>query len=191
MSFHSILRSRTFKALLAVLLVFGLSVSAYLWHTRPLQIDSFADREAIVSVSLMKRAFYFGAEHEQTIKSIFTEAPSEIQTIVDFLDKYPVNRKLDWKSWLGIDSNSNPVDGGSIVFLDVHLSYRTASDGLDMVTYTVSSQYRMKIDPLGKNESSTPCGVGRFGTGQTQAYYEELLKLFSSKEASPLWSSDS
>lgn len=168
------------KILLVSLLCFLLA--AYFFYTRPFAVDDLAGGNPLISASILKYEVSFQPEDvppKTTTTSVFTKSPSELENLASFLDRYPVNRKVNWKSWIGITDNGNLVENDKIIFLDIYLSYRKPDGTLDVVSYSVNSQGKMNLE-------GSPCEIGRFGQ-QNQAFYEALLRLFAEKSRSPLW----
>ncbi len=168
------------KILLVVLLCFLLAV--YFFYTRPFSVDGLAGGNPLISANILKYEVSFqagDAPPKTTTTSIFTKSPSELEDLASFLNGFPVNRKVNWKSWIGIPDNGNFVENGGIVFLDIYLSYEKPDGTLDSVSYGTNSQGKMNLE-------GSPCGIGRFGQ-RNQAFYEALLRLFAEKSHSPLW----
>ena len=168
------------KVLLVSLLCFLLA--AYFFYTRPFAVDDLAGGNPLISASILKYEVSFQPEDvppKTTTTSVFTKSPSELEDLASFLDGYPVNRKVNWKSWIGITDNGNLVENDGIIFLDIYLSYEKPDGTLDAVSYSVNSQGKMNLE-------GSPCGIGRFGQ-RNQAFYEALLRLFAEKSHSPLW----
>lgn len=175
------LKSRTFKVAV-VLLVCCLIFIPYFFYTRPVSVEDVTGGAPLVSVSITWLEItpsQSDAPAEDEFKSVFTKDSSEVESVVRFFDQYSINRKVDWKSWIGLQ-NSYKMDNDSLVFLSVRFSYQKPDGALDMVTYECGSPGNMSIDYV-------PCGVGRFGTQGNLAFYEELSQLFSEKAKSPLW----
>lgn len=168
------------KILLISLLCFFLAV--YFFYTRPLAVDGLTGGNSLISASILKYEISFqpgDVPPKTTTTSIFTKSPSELEDLASFLNGFPVNRKVNWKSWIGIPDNGNFVENGGIVFLDIYLSYEKPDGTLDSVSYGINSQGKMNLE-------GSPCGIGRFGQ-RNQAFYEALLRLFAEKSHSPLW----
>lgn len=156
--------------------------ATYVVYTRPFSVDDVIDRNPLISANILRREISFetgDAPPKTTTTSVFTKSPSELEDLASFLDGYPVNRKVNWKSWIGITDNGNFVENSGIVFLDIYLSYEKPDGTLDSVSYGINSQGKMNLE-------GAPCGIGRFGQ-RNQAFYEALLRLFAEKSHSPLW----
>lgn len=135
------------KVLLVSLLCFLLA--AYFFYTRPFAVDDLAGGNPLISASILKYEVSFQPEDvppKTTTTSVFTKSPSELEDLASFLDGYPVNRKVNWKSWIGITDNGNLVENDGIVFLDIYLSYEKPDGTLDAVSYSVNSQGKMNLE---------------------------------------------
>ena len=180
MKFDNLLSSKFIKIIIFTLLC--LLFVTYVVYTRPFSVDDVIDRNPLISANILRREILFETEDvppKTTTISLFTESSSELENLASFLDRYPVNRKVNWKSWIGITDNGNLVENDKIIFLDIYLSYRKPDGTLDVVSYSVNSQGKMNLE-------GSPCEIGRFGQ-QNQAFYEALLRLFAEKSRSPLW----
>ena len=165
----------------------GIFLAAYFIYTRPFSAEDMAGKNPFVSVRILKREGPLDLTETPrsseastaNVICIFTQAPSELQSVAQFLNQYPVNRKRQ----LGISSHTNSVEdsceGNEGILLEIHLYYEDSNGSLDAVTYCINSQGDMHADGF-------PCGIGRFGQ-RNQAFYEALLRLFAEKSHSPLW----
>lgn len=165
-----------FACLLAVVF------AAWFWYSRPLSATDLVDGEP-KKVNVSRRTI--AMDFSEALETISTEDPEQIQQLLDFLDRHRVSRQIDWRALFGLGVEGYSLDE-PVTFLNIGIHSQDASGEWSMFEYELVSLGHMRLYRWG-DDAQIPCGVGRFGDGGVESFYQDAQAFFSDKKGNAKW----
>lgn len=124
-----------------------------------------------------------GANGGSVFTSVYTDNPTEIQKLIDFLNAYPCGRMI--RNPLGI----SPFSYQKTTTYSVSLDYKNGKGVFKRLSYEVYPEGRVNVTGWKKdwNQSSVLCRVGRIGSQKTIQFYNRLSSMFEEKLKDTVW----